>query len=221
MQIEGWGLTNTDWGPELVNTNLGTGPLYTNWDLGCQKTNWGRGPGPGAGKYKYPIFQLSVSYYFNGALNDQLFKKQKLVTELLHVQFFVRAKCFAYVPARAHVPFFFTMQNKDAQKGGHTSEVLNVWAYKQRHCANDLCSHKFKTILVQDIFDIFLCCRSIDFIKAVKFFSTSFFWSPHGSFETLNIKVRWTNLISIFTNDYCFMTTQGDLNIELPWTNGV
>ena len=44
------------------------------------------------------------------------------------MQFFVRAKCFAYVPARAHVPFFFTMQNKDAQKGGHTSEVLNVWA---------------------------------------------------------------------------------------------
>ena len=137
------------------------------------------------------------------------------------MQFFVRAEWFAYVPAGEHVPFFSTRQNKDAQKGGYTSEVLNVWAYKQQHRASNLDSLKFKTILVQDIFDIFICCLSIDFMKAVKAFLKSFFWNTHGSFETLSVKVRWTNLFSIFPNDYCFMTSQGDLNKELPWMNRV
>ena len=45
----------------------------------------------------------------------------------------------------------------------------------QRHRASGLCGLKFKTILVQDVFYIFLCCLSIDFMKAVKAFSTSFF----------------------------------------------
>ena len=137
------------------------------------------------------------------------------------MQFLVRAECFAYVPAPAHVPFFCTRQNKNAQNGGYTSEVLNVWACKQQYRASNLHSLKFKTILVQDIFDIFLCCLSIDFMKAVKAFLTSFFWNTHCSFETLSVKVRWTNLFSIFTNDYCFMTTQGDLNKKLPWMKWV
>ena len=47
----------------------------------------------------------------------------------MQVQFIVRAERFAYVRACAHVPLFFTRQNKDDQKIGHTSVVLNAWAY--------------------------------------------------------------------------------------------
>ena len=66
---------------------------------------------------------------FNVALKDQLFKKTITCNRTLHVQFIVRAERFAYVPACAHVSLFFTVQNKEVQKIGHTSEVLNVWAY--------------------------------------------------------------------------------------------
>ena len=83
-------------------------------------------------------------------------EKKQLKGLFLHVQFSVRAECFACASActsyhkhligkpgytgfhddiwnslllfqifRCNAPCFFTKQNKDAQKIGHTSEVLN------------------------------------------------------------------------------------------------
>ena len=142
----------------------------TNWGLGTNK--YRLRDGAGASIYKLGP-GLPKRYYFNGALKDQLFKKTITCNKTLHVKFFVRAGPFAYVPACAHVPLFFTRQSKDAQKIGHTSEVLNAWAYNDigHTIYVDLC----KTILFQDIFDFFLSCLSVDFMKAVKAFSTSFF----------------------------------------------
>ena len=67
---------------------------------GCGPTNtdWGLGP-----------------LYTNRVLGCQKvnIKVKKTITcnKTLHVQFFVRAECFAYLPACAHVPLFFTRQN--------------------------------------------------------------------------------------------------------------
>ena len=54
-------------------------------------------------------------------------------------------------------------------------ELLSV---QKRDRARDWCRLDFKTILVQDIFNIFLCDLSIDFMKAGKAFSTSVLEHP-------------------------------------------
>ena len=46
------------------------------------------------------------------------------------MQFFVRAECVAYKPERAHVPLFFTKQNKDAKKIGHNSDSFETLSVK-------------------------------------------------------------------------------------------
>ena len=51
----GPGPVNTNWGPGSVNTNWGPGSVNTNLGPGPVNTILGPGPGPGAGKYKYPI----------------------------------------------------------------------------------------------------------------------------------------------------------------------
>ena len=46
------------------------------------------------------------------------------------MQFFVRAECFVYKPERAHVPLFFTKQNKDARKIGRNSDSFETLSVK-------------------------------------------------------------------------------------------
>ena len=58
----GPGRVNTNWGPGPKNTKWGPGPVNKNLGPGPVNTNWGPGPGPGTGKYKYPISRAFLNY---------------------------------------------------------------------------------------------------------------------------------------------------------------
>ena len=122
-------------------------------------------------------------------------EKKQLKGLFLHVQFSVHAECFACASA-------CTSYHKHLiGKPGYTGFHDNIWnslllfqifrcnapknrahlrgfellSVGERHQASNLCRLEFKTILVQDIFYIFLCGLSIDFMKTVKAFWISFF----------------------------------------------